>query len=204
VQIGPPTGIGRQYKKLLEMVALVVLLVLLDQMSKAIIRTTLAPGESVRIIDGFVRITFVQNFRGLSWWVPALPSWITTAFFVTRVVILLLAFPFYSFYTQIHRRSAWAAIACVAIAAGVLGNLLDDLFLPYTTDFIQFFNWPSPNVADIYAFAGIVALMVECFWFLRTTKPRWRGFRHYVSFEKRAWKAFFEYLRGGEKRNSVD
>jgi len=200
----PQTHRGRQKNELLQLVALVVLLVFLDQLSKAVIRTTLAPGESIPIIDGFLSITFVQNFKGFSWWVPALPSWTTAAFLVVRVVILLLAFPFYSFYTHIHRRSVWARLACIAITAGILGNMLDDLFVPYTTDFIQFFNWPSPNFADIYAYVGIVAVAVEFSWFVRTTRPRWRGFRHYLLFEKRAWKAFFDYLRGRDNRKPTE
>ena len=187
-------------KGFLTLVSLVVLFVLLDQLSKVIVRTTLVPGESISIIDGFFRITFIQNFKGFSWWIPAPPSWIRTAFFVLRIVVLLLTFPVYAFYTHVHRRSAWTNIACVGIAAGTLGNLLDDLFVPYTTDFIQFFNWPAPNLADIYAYTAVVALVVELAWFLKTNRPKWRGFRHYASFEKRVWQTFYDYLRNSLKR----
>jgi len=136
-------------------------LTLLDQITKAYIRHALMPGGRIPLIDLVLSITFNPNDRGVSWFVPDLPTWLGTVFLCLRLAILVLAFPYYSFYC--HRRSCgvWAWIALIHLSGGILGNLLDDLFVPYTTDFIQFFHWPSANLADLFVYLGLCALIIE-------------------------------------------
>jgi lipoprotein signal peptidase len=154
---------GSQSKRnrLFLLMVLVCLLVVVDQVTKAIVRETLTPGGSIPLIGDVVRITFVQNFEGFSWWVPTLPPWVELAFRVVLIFIVLAAFPVYVFYTQTRRQSIWADVAVVGITASVLGHLTDDLFVPYATDFFQVFHSPSANLADVYSYVGIGALAVE-------------------------------------------
>lgn len=172
------------------------LLVLVDQGTKAIVRAFLYPGSRLPLIDGFLYVTLVQNYRGFSWFVPTLPLWVHLAFFILRVVIVMMAFPVYRFYSQTVPESRWAGVAVFGVSAGVLGNLTDGLFLPYTTDFLQVFGSPSANFADLYAYIGVAALGVETIAWFHLCKPKWRGFRHFLAERTRIWKAFFKFLRG--------
>jgi signal peptidase II len=171
------------------------ILILVDQGTKALVRGYLNVESRIPLIDDFFFITFVQNYRGFSWFVPDLPKWVIPIFFTLRVVIVFMAFPVYLFYTQTVRKSMVAVTAVLGISAGVIGNLLDDIFMPFTTDFLQVFHSPSANFADIFAYLGVMAICVETFWWLRFRKPIWRGFRHFFTERARVMKAFYEFLQ---------
>ena len=188
-----------QYKRyrLFQLIAIVCLLVIVDQVTKAIVRKALTPGGSVPLIGDVLRITFFQNFKGFSWWVPALPSWVKSVFRVALIFMVVLAFPVYIFYTHTRRQSVWADIAVVGIAASGCGHLMDDLFAPYTTDFIQVFHSPSANLADVYSYVGIGALAVEMLLVFRIRKPKWKGFRHLLAAAVRTRNEFLEFIIRG-------
>jgi signal peptidase II len=183
--------------RLFQLIALVCLLVIVDQVTKTIVRKALTPGDSIPLIGDVLRITFVQNSRGFSWWVPALPSWVKSAFRVVLICIVLLAFPVHTFYTQTRRQSIWADIAVVGITASAWGHLMDDLFVPYTTDFIQVFHSPSANLADAYSYVGIGALAVEMILVVRVRKRKGEAFRHLLADAARARKEFLEFIIRG-------
>ncbi len=138
-------------------------LALVDQLTKAFVRSTQLPGCRTPIIDDLLFITFVPNYRGFSWFVPDLPQWVGILFFFLRILLLLLAFPLFSFYRAQGSAGCWSRIALLGLSGGILGNLLDGLFTPYTTDFIQIGHSPSANLADLYAFIGLLALAAEGF-----------------------------------------
>ena len=181
--------------KFLQWLSWTCLLTLVDQASKAIIRTTLLPGSRLPIIDNILFITFIQNFRGFSWFVPNLPEWFATLFLVLRLIILALAFPVYNFNFQFKRSSRWAWMALIAISAGILGNLLDDIFVPYTTDFIQIFQSPSANLADLFTCIGIGSLAIEFIVQWKKKKPRWHGLRYFLNHAVQVRRDFFLFLK---------
>jgi lipoprotein signal peptidase len=173
----------------------ICLLTLFDQASKAVIRTTILSGSRLPFIDNIIFITFIQNFRGFSWFVPILSDWFRTLFFVLRLIILAMAFPVYDFYFQSKQSSRWAWIALIAISAGITGNLLDDIFMPYTTDFIQIFHSPSANLADLFAYTGIGALAIEAIIQWKKKSPRWHGLRHFLTHIGKVRREFFFFLK---------
>lgn len=183
------------HDRVLWLIGIACLLVAVDQLSKAAVRGALAPGESIPLIDDVLRITFFQNFKGFSWWVPALPLWTKSVLRVLLLFILLAAFPVYLFYTQTRRQSIWVDMAVVGLSASACGHLLDDVLVGYTTDFIQVFHLPSANLADIYSYFGLGALLVETVLVLRAGKPRWKGIRHLMVALVQVRKEFFEFLR---------
>jgi lipoprotein signal peptidase len=123
---------GQKHKGLLQWAGLTCFLVVIDQASKAIVRTTLSPGSCRSLLDDILYVTFVPNYQGFSWFVPALPEWVKPLFLLLRLSIFVLAFPVYEFYMQSGQGSRWAWAALLGISAGTLGNLLDDLFVLYT------------------------------------------------------------------------
>ncbi|HUW10417.1 MAG TPA: signal peptidase II, partial [Anaerolineae bacterium] len=132
------------------------LLVALDQVSKLVVRSTLTPGSTLPILGDILSVTFIPNYRGFSWFVPVLPEWVVPPFLLLRLFVLVMAFPVYAFYKRSGRASGWASVALIGISAGILGNMMDDLLMPYTTDFIQVFQSPSANFADLWSFVGVL------------------------------------------------
>jgi signal peptidase II len=177
-------------------------LVIMDAITKAVVRGSLIPGESIPVIGDILRITFVQNYTGFSWWVPALPLWAKIVFHVLMVSLALVAFPFYLFYTQTRRQNLWTDLAFVTIVAAILGHLFGDLLQPYTTDFIQIFHLPSANLSDIYAYAGIVALLVEMYLVYRLRKPHRKGLRSSLEDAVATRKEFIRFIRNGSKSSN--
>jgi lipoprotein signal peptidase len=186
---------GDERKELLRWLGLTCLLVAVDQASKLVVRSALTPASSLSIFGDIVRVTFLPNYRGFSWFVPVLPEWFTLPFLVLRLLIFVLAFPVYEFYRQAGRARASAHVALIGISAGILGNTLDDLFMPYTTDFIQVIRFPAANFADLCSFVGLGALVVEFTSQWRSTKPHWRGFRYHWTHATKVRREFLTFLR---------
>jgi signal peptidase II len=185
---------GHERKDLLRWAGLTCLLVALDQVSKAIVRTALSPGSSLPLLGDILSVTFVPNYRGFSWFVPVLPEWVKPPFLLLRLFIFVMAFPVYEFCKRSGRASGWASVALIGISAGTLGNILDDLFMPYSTDFVQVFQSPSANFADLCSFVGVLALVVEVTLRWRRMKPHWHGFRYHWTKATQVRRAFFGFL----------
>ncbi len=179
-----------------DLLAIICLLVVADQVSKAMVRANLPPGGSINLVGDVLRITFVQNLTGFSWWVPPLPAWARVAFQVVLCFIVLAAFPVYVFYTHTRRHSMWVDVGFVGVVASGLGHLVDDFCVPFTTDFIQVFHSPSANFADIYSYIGMGALAVEAILMFRIKRPKWKGFRHLLMVRRQMWKEFIEFFKG--------
>jgi lipoprotein signal peptidase len=180
--------------------SIIFLLLLIDIAAKAMVRAWLSPGDTIPLFSHLLRLHYVQNYTGFSWWVPVLPSWTHTAFSLLLLVICIAAVPIYMFYTQTRGRLFWVDLAFVTVVAACLGHLSDDLILSFTTDFIQIFNSPSANLADIYSYIGIGALIVaQIFGFKHrpSSVHDLRGFLHEALATRRE---FFKYVRNGLKR----
>lgn len=167
--------------------------VIVDQAAKALVRATLSPGERIPLIDGILFLTFVPNERGFSWFVPDLPAGSQAVFLLVRLILLALAFPVYDFYAHCGQARRWSWVALVALSAGLAGNLLDDLFVPYTTDFLQVWHSPSANFADLFSYAGLGALALEMI--SGRKRGPWPGLRASLAQAAQTRRAFLAFLK---------
>jgi len=182
----------------------ICILVILDAFTKALVRTYLHPSESIPILGNVLRITFIQNYSGFSWWVPRLSSWMGVLYQAILIFIVITAFPVYLFYTQTRRRNLWTDAAFVGIVSASLGHLLGDISQPYTTDFIQIFHSPCANFADIYSYMGIGALIIEKCHAHRNNTSRGQGIRCYLADMAASRKEFIQFIKKGFKVSSDD
>jgi lipoprotein signal peptidase len=173
----------------------IIVLVLWDWISKTIVRADLLPGQSVSILGNALKITYVQNYRGVSWWVPELPAWSNLILRGLFLLVILAADPVYLFYVNQRRHTAWVDIAFVGIVASCMGHLLNDLFFSYTVDFIQLYHSPSANFADIYSYVGIITLVIETVQVCRSREHIWKGIRQFVKGRKALINEIREYYR---------
>jgi signal peptidase II len=141
----------------LVLASVALVLYLADQISKALVVATLAPGESFNVLGDFVRIWYVQNagaafslFPGAFW--LFLP--------VTVLALVMVGYFFHSF----RGRGLAIHVVLGMILAGTLGNLTDRLRLGYVVDFISVgigeLRFPTFNVADSAVVLGIGLLVV--------------------------------------------
>lgn len=133
-----------------------VLVAILDQMTKALVRVTMSPGESLPLWPGVFDITYVRNEGAAFGLFPGRQS----VFILTGILVLV---GIAVFWWRRRPRSAWMAVSLGFTGAGALGNLIDRITPPnLVTDFIDVLarHFPVFNVADSAIFIGVVMLMI--------------------------------------------
>lgn len=120
----------------------VVILLILDQLTKWWVRTHLSEGQFVTVIPSAFDMTLVYN-RGIAFgFMPGAGVWLTP---LAALVAILAAFGYVRSAT--HEKLFRASM--VLLAAGALGNLIDRLFNGgKVTDFIDIKIIHVFNVAD--------------------------------------------------------
>jgi signal peptidase II len=132
------------------MVVPALVVILLDQTTKAIIIGTLRLHDSVAVIKGFFNLVHVRN-RGMAFGImnqshPDAAFWFLTA--ASFVAIGLLLFWFF----HLQDRDARMTLGLSLILGGAVGNLIDRVRFREVVDFLDLFwgayHWPAFNVAD--------------------------------------------------------
>ena len=134
-----------------------VVVVVLDQLSKMLMRGFLADGRSVTLIPGVMDLHLVFN-RGAAFGMGEGGAWV----FVAVAVLIALGCVV---YVLVGKPSVPLATVLGVVAGGGVGNLIDrvgtgavtDFFLPTCIDFAVF------NVADIAITCGFVVALI-LFW----------------------------------------
>ncbi len=131
--------------------ALVAALALaLDQLTKAVVRSSIEPGESVSVLPGvdFVRVANDGIAFGM------LDS-VSSGVLVAIALLFTLVLGWFCF-AMADRRGLWLPLGL--LAGGAIGNLVDRVREGYVTDFIDLPAWPAFNVADIEITFGVLLL----------------------------------------------
>lgn len=138
---------------------LAFLFFLLDLVSKVLITHFLELSSSIKIIDKFFYLTYVQN-KGAAF-----------SILENKQVLILLVTLFVLFFlnnyltkTEVKKKEI---LAHSMIIGGILGNLFDRLVYGYVIDFLSFhfgsFNYPVFNLADTFIVIGAFLLMFLSF-----------------------------------------
>ena len=131
----------------------VVLLVLLDQLTKLYIVKTMDIGEHYTIIKNFFLINSHRNSGG-AWGI--LTGQMTIFYFITFIAFVL----FYYLIREVDfNNKKIYSIAVILLIAGALGNFIDRLLFKEVVDFLDFYifgyDFPIFNVADICLVVGM-------------------------------------------------
>jgi len=130
-----------------------VLVLALDQATKAIVRASLDRGESWPDADWPVRIRYVTN-TGAAFGILEDQTLflIVMAFLGIGAIYLYYRFPPFDHWV--------VPIAIGMLLGGAGGNLLDRVRLGEVTDFIDFPRFPAFNVADSSINVGIATIVI--------------------------------------------
>lgn len=155
----------------------VISLVLLgvDQITKALATHWLKPIESYEVIPDFFRLAYARN-RGVAF------SMFADANFEVKWVLAAVstcaagAVVYYLGRAALHSRRLNLALSL--LLAGIVGNLIDRVRLGEVVDFLEFhwrnqYTWPTFNIADavICIGAGLLALELMREEFVAHHKP---------------------------------
>lgn len=144
-------------------IVIIVSCIVLDQISKIIVRAYLQPKGSITIIKNFFKLTYVEN-RGGAWGAFSGNLWL----FII-ITVAALAFMFYLMKDFDLKNNAFYSIALVLVIAGAIGNFIDRVIFKYVTDFLDFYifgyDFPVFNIADICITIGVFMLLAKILFF---------------------------------------
>ena len=127
----------------------IVLLVLLDQLVKYLVKTNIPLGSSVQFLPGILSLAHIHN-TGAAFSMLSGARW----FFV----ILTVAFVIFGMWVLLtgrlqHSLGKWS---WVLVLAGAVGNLIDRCLYGYVVDMfeVQCMHFAIFNVADIFVVVG--------------------------------------------------
>lgn len=134
-----------------------VLLVIIDQLSKYIITTSMALHEAIAVLDNVLEIHYIHN-RGAAW---GLLENQQILFCCCAIFACFLGIIFYAKCLQANRLKA-LRVCIIVILAGAVGNLIDRIRFQYVIDFIYFklIDFPVFNIADCYVTVGFAITII--------------------------------------------
>ena len=135
------------------------ILVLADQVSKAIVVRTMSLYESVPVIENFFHFTYITN-DGMAFGID-----FPFGYFIFSLVSALLTFFLFWYLWTVRNDSLVIRLGLAMIIAGAVGNLIDRLMLGEVIDFLDFmignFHWYVFNLADSYVTVGMVLILTD-------------------------------------------
>ena len=133
-----------------------------------IIAKILTEGVDIPIIDGVLSFISVHNI-GASWGVLGGAQWL----FITLAIVFIVGMiAFDTLFKKDFGANIWYKLGFTCILGGIIGNMIDRVFLGYVRDFISldFINFPVFNIADIALTVGCVCIVVFILFYAFKTK----------------------------------
>lgn len=122
-----------------------------DQLSKILVRSNMALGESIPLIPDIFHLTYIEN-PGAAFGILA-----NKRIFFILATLCIVAVLLY-LYHRLHHKKSLTAFSLALVISGALGNFWDRLTKGSVTDMFDFRFWPIFNVADICICVGLALL----------------------------------------------
>ncbi len=150
------TGMKRQYYISISLFITIVIL-LLDQITKFIVASSMRVGDSFNVIPNFLNITSHRN-NGAAW---GILSGKMSFFYIITIIILVVLI---IFYIKEAKQHLLMQVAISLLFAGALGNFIDRVLHGEVVDFVDTnifgYNFPIFNVADSSLTIGVLLIVI--------------------------------------------
>ena len=132
-------------------VLVMVLVVLLDQLSKSAVRKSIVPGETRSVLPG-IQLVDTRN-KGVAFgFLPGRHVAVTVLVGAALVILLV--------YFVRHRDKPLIWLPTGMLLGGAIGNILDRVRAGSVTDFVKLpLGWPAFNLADACITLGVLLLL---------------------------------------------
>ena len=154
-------------KKSLYLFGTGLVIILLDQITKASILKNFEEGQSLEVIQNYFNITYVRNYGAAFGLFSELQSSLRSAFFLAIPPVAMMVILF--MLKTATQEEKFKILALCSVFAGAVGNYIDRLRFGYVVDFLDFhyyekWVWPAFNVADMSIVCGVsVLIFIELF-----------------------------------------
>ncbi len=134
-----------------------VILVIIDQVSKLYITSTMKLHDAIPVIDDVFEIHYIQN-RGAAWGLFENQQFL---FIICTIIACIFGIVF--FIKCVNAKKLKALQVClVLILSGAIGNFIDRISYQYVIDFLYFklIDFPVFNIADCYVTVGFFITII--------------------------------------------
>ena len=142
---------------------LIPIVVILDQVTKALVRTSIPLHDTVPLVDGFLNLVHVQN-TGAAFGLFDAAEFPYKAIVVAVVATAALA-GIAAYAYRLGHHETMARLGLALILSGAVGNLIDRVTLGAVVDFVDvvFGGWHfwAFNVADSAITLGVIAMFAD-------------------------------------------
>ena len=134
-----------------------IAILIIDQVTKRIIATTMNIGDSYEVIPNFLNITSHRH-NGAAWGI--LSGKMGFFYIITIVILIVLVL----FYIKEAKYNLFMQVAISLLFAGALGNFIDRLVNGEVVDFVDTnifgYDFPIFNVADSSLTIGVLFIII--------------------------------------------
>lgn len=133
----------------------IILLVLIDQLTKFLVINTIKGVETLPLIQDVFHLTYWEN-RGAAFGILQNQR----VFFVILTILIVLAVVIFMIVKK--PKSLMLCTSLTLLMGGAIGNFIDRALKGYVVDFLDFrlINFPIFNAADCFVVVGAVLLAV--------------------------------------------
>ncbi len=146
-----------------------VVIVVIDQITKALTRLNMDLYDSVPVIQNFFHLTYVTN-DGMAFGLN-FPGGI----YVLSAVSIILTIVIFMYLWKERNGHFLMRLSLALILAGAIGNLIDRVLLGQVVDFFDFmigdFHWYIFNVADSSVTVGMITFLYFSFYIQPDLQP---------------------------------
>ena len=140
-------------KKYLIVFSTALIVLIIDQLTKFLIKTNFQLNESAALIKNIFHLTYIHNF-GAGFGLLQQQKWILV--FISLVVVGVILY----YLDRIKEKEKLLQFLVGFVLGGTIGNLIDRLSFGYVIDFLDFQVWPIFNLADSFVTIGVIGLII--------------------------------------------
>lgn len=135
-----------------------IILILLDQFSKFLVKTYLMGREPLVLINDFLRLYYIEN-RGAAFGILQ-----GKRSFLTIITIIVLVFLTIYLFRNYRKLPKIYLFSISLLIGGTIGNFIDRIRLNYVVDFISVkifnYNFAIFNFADVFIVLGTILICI--------------------------------------------
>jgi len=142
---------------------LIAAIVVLDQLTKALVVRSIGLHDYIPIVDGLASLSHVRNhgaaFGLLSDWNLPYQSLLLSLLSLTALGAIA------TYFVRLPPSARLPRLALALVLGGAVGNVIDRVRLGYVVDFLHVYwreyQWPDFNVADSAITVGVALLVID-------------------------------------------
>jgi len=139
---------------------------LVDQVSKAVVIKNIDLYSSISVIEGFFSLTHLRN-KGMAFGIMN-QSTVSWKFYFLVIVTLIAIGAIAYWLNGLKQDEKINMVGMSLVLGGALGNLVDRIRIQEVIDFLDFsfkgYHWPAFNLADSAISIGVFLIMIFMFF----------------------------------------